>query len=299
MSGHYIVEINYKCNANCCFCANSKGYRSQPDLNYDKLIQDLKENRKKFDSLIISGGEPTIYPHILKYIKYAKNVCRYKRIAIATNGFMLFYDDFVDELIKSGVDSFQVPFQTTDKKVYNKITGVKGSYEYVTNGIKNIKDREKYVNNSTVLHKLNYESIQETVAFLINMGVDYIQLAFMNPIGSSVINGKSVMAVTYTELMPYIKSAFKKAEEMNFNNLFIENIPICVAEEFINKISDLRKPEENKDYYNACKTKPEKCKKCFYFNICDGVWEEYLKQFGDQEIRPVEKETPKIENKNL
>jgi len=111
----------------------------------------------------------------------------------------------------------------------------------------------------------------------------------MNPVGSSIKDGKSVLAATYTELLPYVKTAFEKADEMGFNSLFIENFPICTAEEFMGKISDLRKPEENKDYYNACKTKPEKCRKCSYFDVCDGAWEEYLKQSGDEEIKPIEK----------
>jgi len=263
--------------------------RSRLDFDYKKLIKSLEENRKRFESLIISGGEPTIYPYILKYIRHAKKICKYKKIFIATNGFMLYYDSFVDKLILAGVDTFQISFVTHHEKIFDGVTKVKGAFRYVTKGILNVKKRNKKVVINAVIHKLNYKSIDESVAFLINNGVDLVQLAFMNPIGSSIINGKSPLQVTYTELMPYIKGAFKKAEGMNFDNLYIENIPICIAKEFIPRISDLRKPKENKDYYNAGKTKPGKCKKCLYFDVCDGAWKAYVKQFGEEELKPLKK----------
>ncbi len=286
MNGHYIVKINSKCNSNCCFCADSKEVRDQLDFDYNKLTKSLEENRKKFDSLIISGGEPTIYKNILEYINYAKKICKYRRIQLTTNGFLLAYSDFTDKLIESGIDSFNISFATSNERMYDAITKVKGSFRYVTKAISNIKKRDKEIRVNTVLHKLNYKDIENIVAFLIKQRVISIQLSFMNPIGSSVKDGRSTLAVSYTELMPYIKSALKKVKEMNFDNLFIENIPICIAKDSINKISDLKKPSENKDYYNACKRKPEKCKKCSYFGVCDGVWEAYIKQFGDCEIIP-------------
>jgi len=287
MSGHYIAKINNKCNSNCCFCADSIEVRSQKDIDYSKLISDLEKNREKFDSLIISGGEPTIYKHFFKYLRHAKNICRYKHITLTTNGFLLAYDDFVDRLIKNGVDSFIISFVTSNEEIYDGITKVKGSFGYATKALSNLRKRNKEIRINTVLHKLNYKDIEETVIFLINECVASIQLSFMNPVGSSVKEGKSVLAVTFAELLPYVKAAFKKADEMNFNSLFIENFPICTAEEFKSRISDLRKPEENKDYYNACKAKPERCKDCIHFEICDGVWEAYLEQSGDKEINPI------------
>ena len=286
MAGHYIVKINNKCNSNCCFCADSAEVRNQPDFDYSKLIYDLEENRKKFDSLIISGGEPTIYKNILKYINYAKDICKYKRITLTTNGFLLAYDSFTDKLIKNGIDSFIISFIASNKKTYDTVTKVKGSFKYATKALSNLKKRNQEVRINIVPHKLNYKDIEKTIEFLIKQKVDSIQISFMDPIGSSVVNNKSTLAVTYTKLMPYIKTAFKIANKLDFNKLYIENFPICIAKDFIDNISDLKKPDENKDYYNACKTKPEKCKKCSYFNVCDGIWKAYLEQFGDEEIKP-------------
>ena len=211
----------------------------------------------------------------------------YKRISLTTNAIMLYYEDNVDKLIKNGVDTFLVSFSTSNERMFDAIVKKKSAFKYSVQGIKNVKKRGKGVRINTVLHKLNYKNIANTVRFLIELDVDAIQLSFMNPIGSSIVNGKSAIAVTYSELMPYMRDAFKVADEMGFNELYLENFPICIAPEFINNLSDLRKPDANKDYYNALKTKPEKCKRCSFVDICDGVWEPYLKQFGDNELKPI------------
>jgi MoaA/NifB/PqqE/SkfB family radical SAM enzyme len=36
------------------------------------------------------------------------------------------------------------------------------------------------------------------------------------------------------------------------------------------------------------KAKTKRCAECKYFNICEGVWEEYIDFFGTDEFKPVE-----------
>jgi coproporphyrinogen III oxidase-like Fe-S oxidoreductase/wyosine [tRNA(Phe)-imidazoG37] synthetase (radical SAM superfamily) len=286
MAGHYIVKINNKCNANCCFCADSPSLRHQEDFDYNLLLKELKENRKKFDSLIISGGEPTIYSRLLDYIKYAKNECHYEKIFLTSNGFMLYYPDFCDKLIISGVDTFLISFASSDEKKYYAITKVKNALYLVTSAIKYLKKKGVSVRTNTVIHKINYKDLPELVNYLINLKVESIQLSFMNPVGVANYGNKSPLATTFTEAMPYIKKAFDLAGKIGYFNLFIENIPPCIAKDYKEYISDFTKPEENKVYYNAAKKKPKKCKKCSFYTRCDGVWKEYLSQFGDKELMP-------------
>lgn len=287
MGGHYIVKINNRCNSNCCFCADSLDTRSKKDHDYKELVQELEENRKKFDSIIISGGEPTIYNSLFRYLKHAKNVCRYNQICLTTNGFLLFYGNFVERLISHGVDSFILSFQSSDKNSYRCITRVKDSFKYVKKAIRNIKAFNKEIRINTVLHKFNYEETDKIVSYLINKKVDSIQLSFMNPVGSSFRGGKSVIAISFSDMMPYVRSAMIKAKELNYDNIFIENFPACIARDLIDKISDFHKPKENEDYYNACKIKLGKCKRCKYDSSCAGVWRAYIEQFGDKEIQPI------------
>jgi len=278
---NYIVKLNNQCNANCIFCADSREARQTTDPGYRSLVTELLHKRKTHESIIITGGEPTIYPHLIEYIKEVKWL-GYRRITIATNGLMLAYKDFTKKLISLGVTDYQISFQTTLEKDYFSITGIKKAYELVVDGMRNVKNDGGRIMINLVPHQINYKHLAEIVDFLIDFGVDKIQLSFMNPIDSSAALGKSRLAVSYEQLMPFVDRAIAVAKKKSFTEVYIENIPLCVAREYVDKISDLNKP--NKEYYNAHKAKPDFCKKCKDFEICDGTWDAYLTQFGHEEL---------------
>lgn len=299
MPGHYILKLNNRCNMNCLFCADSKKTRELPDPNFDIVIENLNQNRKKFDSLIITGGEPTIYGRLFETIKYAKDICGYNRINLATNGLLLSYKNFINKLIENGVDSFQISYFALDRKKYDAVSGVRNSFEYVNKGIRNVIKKNKEVRINLVINKLNYRDLPDIVEHLIRLDVNSITFAFMNPAGESVRNGKSILAIPFREIMPFIKMSFDNVTKLGYDNLYIENFPPCIAKDYIEKISDLYKPEENKDYYNSSKDKLGQCKECFYQSICSGIWTAYLKQFGGGEIKPVQLRKITKDNKNI
>ena len=285
MDGHYIVKINSRCNANCLFCADDRSVRSKPDFSYHKLISELEENRKRFDSVIISGGEPTIYEHLIRYITHAKSL-GFKNITLTTNAFRLSYSGYLDKLIRAGVDSFIISFISVNEKSYDSITKVKGSFKMVSKAIENINKKGLFWRANVVLHKLNYKESERIVEYLIQKGASSIQLSYMNPIGSSVVDGRSFLAVRFKEVMPYVREAFVASEKSGYKKLQIENFPICVAHDLKDCISDIKKPVENKEYYNSEKTKPKGCSDCCYYFSCDGVWDKHIKQFGSAELDP-------------
>lgn len=287
MTGHYILKLNNQCNMNCLFCADPKRIRQLPDNDFNEIIYRIKKNRIRFESLIITGGEPTIYKRLFSVLEYAKSICRYRWISLVTNGILLSYDKFIDRLIKSGVDSFQISYFALDEEKQNAIARTKGTFERINKGIKNAVKRNKEVRINLVINKLNYSDLPEIVEHLIKLKVSSITLVFMNPCGTSVIDNKSVLAIPYGVIMPFIKISFDKAKKNNFDKLYIENFPLCIGKDYMENISDLRKPKENEDYYNSSKVKPSRCSECIYYDRCDGIWRAHLEQFGDTELIPI------------
>jgi len=281
---YFVIKLNNKCNANCIFCEIPRQTKNQEEPLLKDKLKELTKKRKNFDSLIISGGEPLIYPNVLEFIKYAKEICKYKQITLESNGLLFYYTKVVDKLIKSGVDRFQVSFQTTDKKEYDKITGIKDSYKYVIKGIENIKKEEKYLHINVVIHKYNYKKLPDITKTLVKKKVDSIQLAFLNPIGSNIKQGKAIAAIEYSKTIPYIKESIKISEDLRFDALSIIGCPVCIGRDFKDKIEINYKVLNSKD---QTKKKSEKCKQCTSYNSCEGVWSAYLEQFGGEELKPI------------
>ena len=85
------VDLTNRCNMMCnpCFMdANQVGYVHEPTFEdtraiFDRAVSFFKPRRQII--ILFSGGEPTIAPHFLESVAYAKKIGFY-RILAATNG---------------------------------------------------------------------------------------------------------------------------------------------------------------------------------------------------------------------
>ena len=76
------IKITNHCNCNCDFCIEKGGLVTEV-----KPVETLIDatNLLDFESVLILGGEPLLYPHLEQYLKGIKN----KRIYLTTNGTLL------------------------------------------------------------------------------------------------------------------------------------------------------------------------------------------------------------------
>jgi len=63
------------CNLRCPYCHNSLLFEVQKEmlLNRDDVIASLIERKNFIDGVVITGGEPTLYPDVIDFIKEIKN----------------------------------------------------------------------------------------------------------------------------------------------------------------------------------------------------------------------------------
>jgi len=96
-----LIEITEACNLRCPTCfADSDIGRYSPLDEVERMLDTIVENEGYADVVQISGGEPTIHPHILEILELAK-AKRIKALMINTNGVRIARDeDFVRSLSK-------------------------------------------------------------------------------------------------------------------------------------------------------------------------------------------------------
>jgi len=94
---HYniVLDITYDCNLKCFNCNRSCGLA--PSDNHmsikqiKKFIKESNERDRKWESIILAGGEPTLNPHILRIVdlllQYTKNTSPDTKLVIVTNGY--------------------------------------------------------------------------------------------------------------------------------------------------------------------------------------------------------------------
>ena len=162
------IVFTQGCNFRCPFCHN--GSLLNTNIAYDKLMneqnifEELKSRKNILDGIVITGGEPTIQPDLLNFIKIIKSI-GYK-IKLDTNGSR---PDVIEKLIAENILDYiamdiKAPF---DK--YHCLSGVKvdtrniqKSIELISNAKVTSEFRTTFV--TELLNENDIESIRSMVS---------------------------------------------------------------------------------------------------------------------------------------
>lgn len=173
------LELSLRCNFRCPYCYVPD--KSFPDNEfskkeiYDVILQAKEMGAKK---IIILGGEPTIYPHILEIIKFMKK--ENLEIEMFTNGSGV-SKDFAKQLFENEV-RVVLKMNTFDEDLQDMLTGTKGSYWMIQNALKNLKQagypaKDKFLAVSTVICKQNFNEMLDLWKWLRDQNiVPYLEI---------------------------------------------------------------------------------------------------------------------------
>ncbi len=115
------------CSLNCVYCEVGKTtnltIQREEYIKFDEIIEELTDfmkNSPKLDYITFSGsGEPTLNIYIGKIIKYIKNNYRNVKLALLTNGTLLYDDALRKEILD--VDVILPSLDAGSDKIFRKI----------------------------------------------------------------------------------------------------------------------------------------------------------------------------------
>jgi 7,8-dihydro-6-hydroxymethylpterin dimethyltransferase len=180
------VDLTNRCNMMCnpCFTdANQVGYVHEPDLKTIKAVLDRAVSFKPRRQIIIlfSGGEPTLSPHFLDAVAYAKSIGFY-RILAATNGIRFAQsEEFTRQAFAAGLHGTYLQLDGINNEM-NAHRGVKNLFDIKMQAIDNMaKTGMKTTLVTTVLNSINKDAIGPIVEFAIN-NIDKVQTVVFQPV---------------------------------------------------------------------------------------------------------------------
>ncbi len=286
MDGYTFIKLNNTCNNLCNFCADDWSVRRLANPSFIEIKEQVLEGKKKgFHKIIISGGEPTISPILLPTIELAR-AQGYDFIHLVTNGRRLSNLKYL-KLLLGKVDRYQVSFFSPNPETFDKMTNVKGSFKQTLLAMKNLRMYKQNVIVNAVITKQNYKELSQLLILLYSLDVNYVQFAFINPVGF-VKQFFDEVFIDYSTVAPEVLKVIKTSKEIGFSNIGFENFPPCIFEnykEVLPYLSDFSHPKSNKKYYTTSKVHTKKCEKCKFKNQCEGVFKEYFKVKGDSELK--------------
>jgi len=290
------IKIGYQCNNHCFFCAQGEKRSKCFFRKRETIEKELREAGADYASVVLTGGEPTLHPDFLHFVRFAKEL-DFKSIQIQSKGRMFAYKEFCQKAINAGASEFSPSLHGHNAKLHDYLTGAKGSFNQTVAGIKNLKELGQIVITNSVVTKLNYKHLPAIAKLLIALDVNQFQFAFVHIVGSAWVN-RNWLIPRKSAIMPYVKRGVNIARAAG-KSVTTEAIPFCLMGGYEDCIAERAIPdakviernltvESFTDYrQNFGKAKSKKCEKCIYFSICEGPWREYPELFGWSEFNPV------------
>lgn len=180
------VDLTNRCNMMCnpCFMdANQVGYVHEPNFEDIKAILDRAVSFKPRRQCIVlfSGGEPTISPHFLNAVRYAKEIGFY-RVLAATNGIKLAQDlEFAHAAKEAGMHGAYLQFDGVGNEA-NQHRKVGNLFDVKLQAIENMaKVGMKTTLVTTIVNTINNDGIGPIVEFAIK-NIDKVQTIAFQPV---------------------------------------------------------------------------------------------------------------------
>lgn len=131
------IYLNRSCNLSCVFCASddtNKGLSDYQTAEYFDAFLEL--TAAKYDSIVISGGEPTLHPCLPQIIENSSKL--FKNIQLMTNGLRFSDGEYLQLIINSGITDICIPVTSPTPEINDALVGCKNTALIQTRGINNL-----------------------------------------------------------------------------------------------------------------------------------------------------------------
>ncbi len=277
------VRLTFDCNNHCVFCLDTLSHDGQMRDPEDVKRQILDGARKGASRLILSGGEPTMHPRYVDFIRLGK-LARYRKIQTVTNGRMFGYKAFLKKCLDAGLDEITFSVHGPNARIHDALVGVKGAFDQEVQGIQNaLEDGRPIVNIDVVINRGNVKHLRETLDKFITMGVREYDLLHVIPFGNAYREGRNVLFYDLEEMRPHLLEAFAFSRRPDVH-IWLNRFPVQHLEGYEDLIQDPYKLNDEvkgrKEEYHRllvegvdldCRD-PARCKLCYLENVCDTLY---------------------------
>jgi MoaA/NifB/PqqE/SkfB family radical SAM enzyme len=315
------------CNNNCVFCMEEdreQRYVTNSQTT-DETVTWILSQHERFEEVCFTSGEPTTNPRLHHWVKMAKDAGA-RFISMMTNGRALSHDKFAKRLMALGMNRFYISIHGHTKKLHESLTRTPDCFEQTLGGIDTIAKYKRLgiqLHTSTVITKRNLPHMGDIYRFLRSHGVDQVVFNVMQANGRADTYFDLIFP-TYTEIAAVAREflADQSQRESRVEAVLID-IPLCTTEGMpdvnrgyvenyvhyehedthglLDRLDEEVRGERlggsagelvqirRSDLDDNARHKRAECRECKYFDVCEGVWGNYLRRRGWSEFVPVQR----------
>lgn len=182
------LTLTDKCNLRCNFCYEISPFGEPHEFEAEasSFAGELwkAKHEEGWDSVVITGGEPTIMPTFFEAVSESARQ-GYSEIIIASNGRRFSYGDFAQATKDAGATHANISIFGSTPKMHDGTTKLRGSFEQTSEGIRNLLKVGINVSCSVVVNKRNYEHLAGIMDYIWSLGVRRMLLMGLKPFGGA------------------------------------------------------------------------------------------------------------------
>jgi MoaA/NifB/PqqE/SkfB family radical SAM enzyme len=294
ISNHVRLKITEKCNEKCSFCntrIDSPNFISNIS-EIPELIRELHE--KKLRTIIFTGGEPTLLKEFPEIVNFTLKL-GFDLVVIETNGILLSSEKYLAKFDKNKKNpDWLLSLHSHVEAINDTLSGTKGFFSRKVRAIQNLISSGHSMRISFVINSLNYKMIEDFVAFINTLPSPHPAILFslVSPTGSAAINRTIIPSIP--EVLPCLLKGLKKAKSLGIRAVIPERcgIPPCMLKEYSSFHEIAAEKKRMKSAFEKWQLNPEDsdrekfeiCASCEYDQWCTGVWKDYIRIHGKNDL---------------
>jgi radical SAM protein with 4Fe4S-binding SPASM domain len=214
------LALTYECQNDCAHCyLERKDKKELPLDEWKSIITKLWG--LGIPHIVFTGGEPTQYEGIEELVTKSEEFGQVT--GLITNGRNLRKEGYLRSLVNRGLDHVQITILSHKESIHDKLAGSERAWKETMEGLKVALGEDLYVSTNTTIMRSNYEDIEETMRYLVALGVKNI--AFNSIIRSG--KGEETEGITYDELKSVLTKVKAIADEKGINLIWYSPTPYC------------------------------------------------------------------------
>lgn len=280
----HIIRINFHCNQACRFCFVSTHLPGARDAAIRAAIIEAGRQRAR---ITISGGEPTLNPKLIEYIRLARqHSCG--PVELQTNAVRFADAAFAREVIDAGVDEVFVSLHGSTAAISDAVTEAPGTFVKTVAGLDNIARLGVALGLNFVMCRTNYRDLPQFIRFVHGRWpAAAVSLSFVAP-SSDVVPMVADLVPRYSDVLPYLSEALELARQLGLWVGPLDSmcgLPLCLWPVPLDE--PLMRADIPPGFDGGEFVKTDACRACAVERKCYGLRRRYAELHGTAELRPL------------
>jgi MoaA/NifB/PqqE/SkfB family radical SAM enzyme len=247
--------------------------------------------------VILTGGEPTLSPHLADYIRHARER-GFEVIEMQSNATILDRPGLAERLREAGLTHAQISLHGPDSEVSDRLTAAPGTHQRTLRGVDNLLAAGVHVLLNHLIFRDNCHLLVDFVEMVDRRwGAhrDRVVIQFHAPLNEFARPEKAHEHIArYTEYAPLLLRAIDRARALGYPMRDLQDptgIPaLCVLdgdESYLGPILSQKSKPHFHEWERRWLARAPACARCDAAESCMGIPRSYLELFGDAEFHPL------------